>query len=112
MSHFPEGTQGEKNFKLFKGMNKLICIKTIVFFMFWQGLLIGELVKLGFISYSDEFSVDEVVDAISGSLVSVEIMFIAIGHLYYFKKDDFEHLKSDDGEPQESFCHQMYLTFN
>lgn len=78
-------------------MLKFICIKTIIFFAFWQGLGVSFLVALGFIDVGhDEKEREEVVGAFQDFLICIELVPVAIMHHYAFGYESFKQEMKDE----------------
>ncbi|GKV15889.1 hypothetical protein SLEP1_g26625 [Rubroshorea leprosula] len=61
-----------------KPLAKFLCIKGIVFFCFWQGIVLDILVALGIIrSYHFWLDVEHIEEALQNALVCVEMVFFA-----------------------------------
>lgn len=68
-----------------KPLSKFICIKGIVFFSFWQGLLIKILVSLGVIkSHHFWLDVEHLQQAIQNVLICVEMVFFSVMQQYAY----------------------------
>nr|GMD02979.1 transmembrane protein 184C [Ipomoea batatas] len=68
-----------------KPLSKFLCIKGIVFFSFWQGILLDILVAMGIIK-SQHFwlDVEHIQEAIQNVLICVEMVFFALMQQYAF----------------------------
>ncbi|XAR67537.1 hypothetical protein NMG60_11002329 [Bertholletia excelsa] len=68
-----------------KPLAKFLCIKGIVFFCFWQGVLLDILVALGIIkSHHFWLEVDQIEEALQNALVCVEMVFFAAFQQYAY----------------------------
>ncbi|KAK4347098.1 hypothetical protein RND71_033437 [Anisodus tanguticus] len=68
-----------------KPLSKFICIKGIVFFSFWQGLLVKVLVALGVIkSHHFWLDVEHFQEAIQNVLICVEMVFFSVMQQYAY----------------------------
>lgn len=68
-----------------KPLSKFICIKGIVFFSFWQGLLLKILVALGVIkSHHFWLDVEHLQEAIQNVLICVEMVFFSVMQQYAY----------------------------
>ncbi|CAN4079025.1 unnamed protein product [Withania somnifera] len=66
-------------------LSKFICIKGIVFFSFWQGLLVKILVALGVIkSHHFWLDVEHLQEAIQNVLICVEMVFFSVMQQYAY----------------------------
>jgi len=66
----------DRAFKAYRPFAKFICIKGIVFFAFWQGVVLEVLVSLGILHEDHFWTVDELEIAISNWLVTLEMGFL------------------------------------
>ncbi|XP_015065838.1 transmembrane protein 184C-like [Solanum pennellii] len=68
-----------------KPLSKFICIKGIVFFSFWQGLLVKTLVSWGIIkSHHFWLDVEHLQEAIQNVLICVEMVFFSVMQQYAY----------------------------
>ncbi|XP_049385572.1 uncharacterized protein LOC125849528 [Solanum stenotomum] len=68
-----------------KPLSKFICIKGIVFFSFWQGLLVKILVSWGIIkSHHFWLDVEHLQEAIQNILICVEMVFFSVMQQYAY----------------------------
>ncbi|KAK9209328.1 hypothetical protein WN944_001694 [Citrus x changshan-huyou] len=68
-----------------KPLSKFLCIKGIVFFCFWQGIVLDILVALGVIkSHHFWLDVEHVEEALQNALVCVEMVFFAAFQRYAY----------------------------
>ncbi|PHU26378.1 hypothetical protein BC332_04710 [Capsicum chinense] len=68
-----------------KPLSKFICIKGIVFFSFWQGLLVKILVAMGVIkSHHFWLDVEHLQEAIQNVLICVEMVFFSVMQQYAY----------------------------
>jgi hypothetical protein len=68
----------------FKPMAKFLVVKSVVFFTFWQGVLIAVLVHLSVITENGDLKVGEVQVELQDFLVCVEMFVAAAVHKYTF----------------------------
>jgi len=73
-----------------KPLAKFLCVKGIVFFCFWQGIVLDILVALGIIK-SNHFwlDVEHLQEALQNVLVIVEMVFFAIFQLYAYSAEPY-----------------------
>lgn len=68
---------------------KLVVIKAVVFFSFWQSIVIGALVEYGVIQETLTYSVEDVAAGLQDFLITVEMAIASIAHHYTFSRKDF-----------------------
>eukprot|EP01103_Thecamoeba_quadrilineata_P010686 TRINITY_DN2373_c0_g2_i1.p1 TRINITY_DN2373_c0_g2~~TRINITY_DN2373_c0_g2_i1.p1 ORF type:complete len:507 (-),score=78.59 TRINITY_DN2373_c0_g2_i1:160-1680(-) len=90
----------------FRPMPKFMCIKTVIFFSFWQDMLISGLVFLGWIPSYDGLTPDELGTCIQDWLICIEMLPIAIAHAYGFGYSTF---KSSDVKKVDIFHEIKHL---
>jgi len=94
--------------KPFKPISKFLCIKAVIFFAFWQSVVIDAMVYFDLVFQSVEgWTVDEISTATQNALICFEMFPIAIAFAMTFGYQSFrdrniEHLMIDEG-PTEMF---------
>jgi hypothetical protein len=75
----------------FRPIPKFLCIKGVLFFSYWQSVVIAILVKLGWITDIPviHYTVDHVVSTLQNSLICLEMVGFAIAHSYSFGAESF-----------------------
>jgi len=76
----------------FHPLAKLICVKAVVFFSFWQGIVIAGLVYVKVIQASAQwtsYNLDSVSRGLQDFLVCVEMFFAALGHWKAFSHREY-----------------------
>lgn len=76
--------------KPFRVIPKFLCIKTVIFFAFWQGVLVAFLVWVGAIKADEDWTVQNFSAYIQDSLICVEMFIISFGHAYAFGYSQFK----------------------
>jgi len=71
---------------------KFMAIKMIIFFTYWQGVLVAILLDYGWIQDNDKYSAFNVASQLQEFLVCVEMFFFALFHIIAFKPEDFDHV--------------------
>ncbi|KAJ9671738.1 hypothetical protein PVL29_025444 [Vitis rotundifolia] len=90
-----------KELKPHKPLAKFLCVKGIVFFCFWQGVLLDILVAMGMIkSHHFWLDVEQIEEALQNVMVCVEMVFFSIFQQYAFnvapyRYDTTSTMKSD-----------------
>ncbi|KAN0022670.1 hypothetical protein ACTFIU_004871 [Dictyostelium citrinum] len=79
----------EEELKPFKPLGKFLCIKSILFFSFWQSIAISFLVYFGVISPMGSWSVDNISSALQDFITCVEMVILAICHHFFFNYQEF-----------------------
>eukprot|EP01100_Stratorugosa_tubuloviscum_P009041 TRINITY_DN378_c2_g1_i2.p1 TRINITY_DN378_c2_g1~~TRINITY_DN378_c2_g1_i2.p1 ORF type:complete len:362 (-),score=90.66 TRINITY_DN378_c2_g1_i2:193-1278(-) len=74
----------QKDLAPFKPVPKFLCVKTIVFFCFWQGVLLDLLVKFNLLKPEGEFTVQIVASSVQDFLICVEMFILSILHNFVF----------------------------
>ena len=78
-----------EDLKPFRPVPKFLCIKLIVFAVYWQGFFLSLLQLGGLIPNVGGYSADNLAAAIQDALISFEMPFFAIGHWYAFSWKDY-----------------------
>lgn len=73
----------------FKPYPKFLCVKLVVFFCFWQGIVLFFLVKLNVIHGADQLSAENVAVTLQEFLICVEMLCASIAHRYAFSYEEF-----------------------
>ena len=76
---------------------KFLLIKAIVFFTWWQAVIISLLHNIGYITTSVSFHDDNIPGGLQDALICVEMFFAAIAFQYAFPVSDF--LQRDEETP-------------
>ena len=73
---------------------KFMCIKLVIFFSFWQEMLVYALVYFNVIRYQESWTTTTVEDVAAGLqnfLMCVEMLIAALAHSYAFPIEDYKH---------------------
>eukprot|EP00519_Triparma_laevis_P013230 CAMPEP_0182491128 /NCGR_PEP_ID=MMETSP1321-20130603/714_1 /TAXON_ID=91990 /ORGANISM="Bolidomonas sp., Strain RCC1657" /LENGTH=394 /DNA_ID=CAMNT_0024693385 /DNA_START=245 /DNA_END=1429 /DNA_ORIENTATION=+ len=72
-----------------KPYGKFACVKGVVFFTWWQGVGIAVLQNYGIIHERGTWSQDDVADGLQDYLITVEMLFFAVAHMYTFSYTEY-----------------------
>uniref|UniRef100_A0A7S2UHS0 Transmembrane protein 184C n=1 Tax=Attheya septentrionalis TaxID=420275 RepID=A0A7S2UHS0_9STRA len=70
-------------------LGKFLCIKGVVFFTWWQGVVLFFLKANGIIGDVGNWHADEVAHGLQDYLVCVEMFFFAIAHMYTYTYEEY-----------------------
>ena len=73
---------------------KFVIVKAVVFFCFWQGMLLGVLAYMGYIRGTAEFDSAQIVEAIQELLVCVEMVIVSFLFATAFPVQEFVDVAS------------------
>ena len=65
-------------------MAKFLCIKGVIFFMWWQGVGIGVLKSYHVIDDKGSWAAEDVADGLQDYLICIEMLGFAIAHMYTY----------------------------
>jgi hypothetical protein len=88
----------EKELHYCKATWKFICIKSIIFFAFWQSLTVAMLISMGFIYTGPEEISERVTSSIYDFLMCIELAPVSLMHHAAFGRDKLEDEMNE--EPQ------------
>jgi hypothetical protein len=74
---------------------KLLCIKGVVFLMFWQGLVLSGMGAAGVLKPTLSYTQEEVSDGLQNFVVCIEMFLFAVAHKWAFSYHDFVHVAAD-----------------
>lgn len=74
----------EENLKPHHPLPQFLCIKSIIFFSFWQGIVIVALVKFDLIVDVGDFTAGNIALFVQNFLICIEMFILAIIHRYDF----------------------------
>eukprot|EP00164_Ancoracysta_twista_P003437 GFYU01004583.1.p1 GENE.GFYU01004583.1~~GFYU01004583.1.p1 ORF type:complete len:423 (-),score=116.55 GFYU01004583.1:130-1398(-) len=85
-----------------KPVGKFLCVKSVVFFSFWQAILIAALVQFDVIHQENDwrdYTVEDVANGIQDFLICIEMFIAAIAHIYIFGHKEYQ---SDEPGEQDA----------
>eukprot|EP00485_Elphidium_margaritaceum_P022924 CAMPEP_0202713184 /NCGR_PEP_ID=MMETSP1385-20130828/51234_1 /ASSEMBLY_ACC=CAM_ASM_000861 /TAXON_ID=933848 /ORGANISM="Elphidium margaritaceum" /LENGTH=244 /DNA_ID=CAMNT_0049373457 /DNA_START=513 /DNA_END=1247 /DNA_ORIENTATION=- len=85
----PHESDGYHMFVGIRPIPKFLCIKGVVFFTYWQSILIAGLVYLDVIKPTQTWTSDNIAVGLQDILICIEMLIAAIAHCYAFKVADF-----------------------
>ena len=59
-------------------LHKFLCVKSVVFFTWWQSVAIAILIDMEVISATDEYSEEDVATSLQNFLICIEMFFAAV----------------------------------
>eukprot|EP00010_Vexillifera_abyssalis_P008025 CAMPEP_0201544948 /NCGR_PEP_ID=MMETSP0173_2-20130828/1563_1 /ASSEMBLY_ACC=CAM_ASM_000268 /TAXON_ID=218659 /ORGANISM="Vexillifera sp., Strain DIVA3 564/2" /LENGTH=271 /DNA_ID=CAMNT_0047953241 /DNA_START=473 /DNA_END=1288 /DNA_ORIENTATION=- len=68
----------------YRPISKFLCIKAVVFFSWWQGVLISILTFTGAIHDVEDYSSQEIANGLQDFIICIEMFLVAIAHAYAF----------------------------
>lgn len=92
--------------KPFKPIGKFLCIKFIIFFVFWQSVIIYFLVQVGWIRRVGPYSAESLSSQLQDLLICVEMFFLSLAHLHSFSYIPFIAGGSKDSELRHSLLEE------
>jgi len=76
----------------YRPLAKFLCIKAVVFFSYWQSLVISIMVQFGWlIEKNGDWSVSDVATGLQNFLICLEMLPLAIAHGKSFGPNSFQH---------------------
>lgn len=76
--------------KAFRPMPKFLCVKGILFFSFWQSIVVSILVSAGLIKKLGPYTdIEHISMGLTDMLVCLEMPIFAVAHMYAFAPSDF-----------------------
>jgi Organic solute transporter Ostalpha len=89
-----------KELQPLKPLGKFLSVKLVVFFSFWQGVLISLLVEAKVITPTLDYTTDDIAAGIQNFLICIEMAIAALAHTFIFSykdfKEDLDAYKSGD----------------
>eukprot|EP00276_Gloeochaete_wittrockiana_P011374 CAMPEP_0184649704 /NCGR_PEP_ID=MMETSP0308-20130426/7113_1 /TAXON_ID=38269 /ORGANISM="Gloeochaete witrockiana, Strain SAG 46.84" /LENGTH=370 /DNA_ID=CAMNT_0027082629 /DNA_START=679 /DNA_END=1791 /DNA_ORIENTATION=- len=72
-----------------KPLPKFLSIKFVIFFSFWQGLVVSGLMKVHIIRQTASWTADDIGVGVQSFLICIEMTIAAVVHIYAFGYSDF-----------------------
>jgi len=88
----------EEILERFRPYPKFICVKLVIFFSFWQGILLFLLVKLDYLHGSKHFNSEHMAITIQEFLICIEMFIASIAHKLAFDYTQYEE-EDPEGKP-------------
>lgn len=82
-------TAMKSKLKPFEPVGKFLCIKFVIFFAFWQSVVITGLVKIGVITGMGGYDARQVSTGLQDFLICIEMFFAAVAFTYTFGYEPF-----------------------
>jgi len=93
----------EHNLAGLRPLPKLLCIKAVIFFTFWQTMIIAALGHFNYIQATENYTEGQIAEGAADFLICVEMFLAALAHRKYFAWQGFH--KQD--QPTTSFVSAM-----
>lgn len=77
----------------FHPLLKFLAIKFVIFFSFWQSIVVAGLVKIGVVHKTTYWTADNVATGIEDFLICFEMLIASIIHLYAYPYKEFVGIK-------------------
>jgi len=75
----------------FNPVPKFLCIKSIIFFSFWQGVAIAVMVKIGWIHSVGSWTTDNVSNGLQDFIICIEMFIVSVVHRFVFAYEPFRN---------------------
>jgi len=82
----------------FKPLLKFLAIKFVIFFSFWQLVVVAGLVKIGVVKATTYWTADNVATGIQNMLIDIEMVLASILHLYCFSHKEYLSDKPEENK--------------
>jgi len=79
---------------------KFLCIKCVIFFAWWQAVILAIMQQAGALPSEDNFSANEISVSIQDFCICVEMLFLALAHTWAFPYKEFSQFTIDEGESE------------
>lgn len=88
---------------------KFLCVKAVVFFCFWQGILIALLRKLNVIHDTTDFTATNMATGMQDFLVCVEMFLASLAHIWAFPHNDFADSQKERPKLGKTISHAFSI---
>eukprot|EP00128_Syssomonas_multiformis_P000207 Colp12_sorted_trinity150504_noHs@18201 len=79
-----------RDLETFRAVSKFLCIKAVIFFTFWQAVVVSGLVKIEVIRDVGVYTAENVATGVQDFLICFEMMIAAFAHLYAFSHKEYQ----------------------
>ena len=79
----------KKKLKPYEPVGKFLCIKFVIFFAFWQSVVITGFVKIGWITGLGDYNARQVSTGLQDFLICIEMFIAAVAFTYTFGFEPF-----------------------
>lgn len=81
--------QFDDDLKNIRPIAKFLCIKAVVFFTFWQGVIIAILIKADVIMDSATYTAEQTSTGLQDFIICIEMCLASLAHVYAFPDKEF-----------------------
>jgi len=91
---------------------KFLCIKCVIFLSWWQSVFLEMFQQIGWLPNSANFSANEVSVSIQDFCICIEMLFLAIVHMWAFSYKEFRAPLSAEAEQRDSSLRRAISMFD
>jgi len=95
--------------KPFKPFLKFVVVKMVIFFSFWQGVILSAMVRLGILRDVVGYTAKEQATGLQDLLICAEMVVAAICHIFIFSWRDYDPDCASDLSPQSN-THRNFIS--
>jgi len=92
---------------------KFLCVKLVVFFSYWQGMLLSVLAFVGVLKDStwnnEQFSSKDVQNNVQNFLICIEMLFFSIAHHFAFSYREYSGEFGATVDPSQPWYHALWV---